>query len=181
MGGMRAVAAIGAVLALAGCGSNPPPVTTPTPSSTRALAVRSDVFTAGKTIPFDYTCRGSGLFPPLSWSGDLSGIAALALVVDDPDAPGGDFLHWVVLDLPPTTTGISTTNLPAGAHQAKNSAGTLGWTPPCPPAGTHRYRFTVYGLTAPTGLADGVEPVAAQAAIVKAASVSGQLVGTVSH
>jgi Raf kinase inhibitor-like YbhB/YbcL family protein len=156
-------------------------VATPTPSSSRSLLVSSGVFSAGKPIPFDYTCRGSGLFPPLSWSGDLSGVAGLALVVDDPDAPAGDFLHWVVLDLPPTASGITTTSLPGGAHQAKNSAGTLGWTPPCPPAGTHRYRFTVYGLRSMTGLSDGVDAVAAQAAIVKAASVSGQLVGTVSH
>jgi Raf kinase inhibitor-like YbhB/YbcL family protein len=116
----------------------------------------------------------------VSWSGDLHGAAAIAVVVDDPDAPSGTFVHRVVVDLPASTTSLGT-NPPAGAHQAANSAGRSGWTPPCPPSGTHHYRFTVYGLSAPTGLPDGAPYSDAIAAINATAVAQGRLVGLVSH
>jgi Raf kinase inhibitor-like YbhB/YbcL family protein len=178
-----------AVLLLAGCTRTQPggpekpapgPTTTNAGAPAATLTVTSDVFTDGGQIPVAYTCKGQGLTPTISWSGDLKGAAAVAVVVDDPDAPSGTFVHRVVVDLPASATTLGA-DPPAGAHQARNSAGRNGWTPPCPPSGTHHYRFTVYGLSAATGLADGVSATQAQSAIAARAVVQGRLVGLVSH
>lgn len=140
----------------------------------------SSAFAPNGVIPAAFTCRGAGQAPPLAWSGAGSP-PALALVVDDPDAPGGTFVHWIVLDLPGGTTGLPAGGaLPAGTAQGLNSAGRPGWTPPCPPSGTHHYQFTVYALRAPTGLADGAAAADAQAAITRLATAQGRLVGLVS-
>jgi Raf kinase inhibitor-like YbhB/YbcL family protein len=167
---------ITALLALAGCATDPAPAP-PGSSATAALTVTSTAFTEGGTIPVGFTCFGARQRPPLAWSGDLHGASTIAIVVDDPDAPGGDFYHWVVVDLPASTTG-TTGDLPADARQIKNSAGEEGWTPPCPPSGTHHYRFTVYGLNAPVGDV-GLSDVFT--AIEKAAVVQGRLTGLVTH
>lgn len=182
----RALTAVLLVLAasvLVGCGPTVyhrggKPAGTLTPADT--LTVTSDAFTAGGAIPVEYTCKGAGKAPTVHWSGDLRGATAVAVVVDDPDAPGGTFVHRVVLDIPATVTSLGAAT-PAGAHEARNSAGSNGWTPPCPPSGTHHYRFTVYGLFTPTGLADGVPAATAIARIEAAAGVTGQLIGTVAH
>ena len=159
-----------ALLLLAACGGA-------TPSG---LTVTSGSFADGAQIPKSFTCTGGSQVPDIAWSGDLHGAAALAVVVDYPDAPGGTFVHRVVVDLPPTTTHLAA-DLPAGAHQADNSAGRLGWTPPCPPSGTHHYRFTVYGLSKPTGLPDGTAPEKAIEAIASRSVVQGRLTGLVTH
>src|SRR4051794_230059 len=134
-------AALGVVLT--GCSSpgptGPPPTTAPSRASTTAaepvttLTVTSTAFTDGTRIPGRYTCAGGGEVPTIAWTGNLRGTAALAVVVDDPDAPGGTFVHRIVVDLPPTTTSLAA-DVPAGAHQARNSAGQSGWTAPCPPS-----------------------------------------------
>jgi Raf kinase inhibitor-like YbhB/YbcL family protein len=154
---------------LAACGSAP-----------AGLTVTSASFVDGGDIPKTFTCTGGGQVPDIAWSGDRHGAAALAVVVDDPDAPGGTFVHRVVLDLPPTTTHLSA-DPPPGAHQADNSAGTPGWTAPCPPSGTHHYRFTVYGLSKPTDLPDGTAPDKAIQAITSTAVTQGRLTGLVTH
>lgn len=192
---MRRVPLAGLALALlAGCTSTAPaapapttvpPVTsaaptTPAGTAPTTLTVTSPVFAEGATIPTAYTCAGAGQMPSIAWSGDLRGAAAIAVFVDDPDAPIGTFVHLVVLDLPATATGLGAT-LPAGAHYGLNGAGRPGWTPPCPPSGTHHYRFTVYGLSAPTGLGDGTTATAARDAITAKAVVQGRLTGLVSH
>ena len=157
------------VLLLTACGHDTLP----------ALSVTSDAFRDGGAIPVTYTCKGEGTAPTIRWSGDLHGAKAIAVVVDDPDAPGGTFVHRVVLDLPPTATSLGP-DVPAGAHQAKNSGGT-GWTPPCPPSGTHHYRFSVYGLSTVTGLPDGADTGQAVKAVSDRAVVQGRLTGTVAH
>ncbi|GAA5193972.1 YbhB/YbcL family Raf kinase inhibitor-like protein [Rugosimonospora acidiphila] len=141
--------------------------------------VTSSAFAAGARIPDEYTCRAAGIVPPLSWTGDPRSAAALAVVVHDPDAPNGDYVHWVVYDLPAGTTSLAASALPAGAKQARNSGGTTGWTPPCPPSGIHHYHFVVYALSSPTGLAAGAATNAARKAIADRAVASGELVGTV--
>ncbi|HVQ90034.1 MAG TPA: YbhB/YbcL family Raf kinase inhibitor-like protein [Mycobacteriales bacterium] len=170
-------------LLLAGCGggsgSAPGASTGPTTAAPAALTVTSSVFAAGAEIPTRYTCAGAGDAPPLAWTG-ADPTRPLALVVDDPDAPGGTFVHWVVLDLPAGTSSLRSAGaLPAGAHQATNSAGAAAWAAPCPPSGTHHYRFTVYVLSAPTGLSDGVDKAEAQTAIQRLSTATGQLVGLV--
>jgi Raf kinase inhibitor-like YbhB/YbcL family protein len=168
--------AVGAMPALAGCGPSSTPAP-PGPSAAAALTVTSSAFTDGGTIPADFTCTGAKQRPPLAWSGDLHGATTIAIVADDPDAPGGDFYHWIVVDVPPATSSV-TADLPAGARQIKNSGGTADWTPPCPPSGTHHYRFTVYGLNATVG---DVPMTEAFSAIGKAAVVQGRLTGSVAH
>jgi Raf kinase inhibitor-like YbhB/YbcL family protein len=171
------------VLALAasatGCGAPPPeeaPVTVP-----MSIVVTSSAFADGEAIPRDYTCDGSGRVPPIAWEDVPDEAGALALVVDDPDAPNGTFVHWVVLDLPADTRGISDGHLPQGTPQAVNSGGRSGWYPPCPPSGTHHYRFTVHALSRATDVPDGAPLDRALAAIRGFAIASGTLTGTYSR
>jgi Raf kinase inhibitor-like YbhB/YbcL family protein len=139
------------------------------------ITVTSPAFEAGGAIPDTFTCRGAGDVPPLAWTGVPAGADSLALVVHDPDAPRGPFLHWVVVGIPASATGMA--ELPAGAAEGLNSAGRHGWYPPCPPHGTHRYVFTVYALGARVDPGSS-EPLLAQ--IEHRATASGALTGTVS-
>ena len=122
-----------------------------------SITVTSTAFRDGGTIPVKYTCDGDGVSPPLAWTGAPANTGALAIVVDDPDAPRGTFTHWVVLDLEPTTTSIAEGQLPPNAKQAANSADKPAYEGPCPPNGTHHYRFTIYALSEATGLPDGAK------------------------
>lgn len=145
------------------------------------MTVTSDAFTDGGAIPRRFSCDGPGEVPSLSWHGTPAGTGAQAVVVDDPDAPSGTFTHWVVLDLPADVHALTGGSLPAGAAQAKNSGGRTGWYPPCPPSGTHHYRFTVYALKRPTGLSNDAPLDAALRAIGADAIASGRLTGTYSR
>ena len=101
-------------------------------------------------------------------------------MVDDPDASRGTFTHWVLFGLAPSTTELAegaAASLPAGARQAKNSAGRAAYMGPCPPSGAHHYRFTVYALGGPLGLDDGAELAEALTAVEKRAVARGRLVG----
>jgi len=140
--------------------------------------VASD-FGQGQAIPRQYTCKGDGRAPVLRWSGVPAAARSLAVVVNDPDAASAGFLHWIVLDVPTTSTTLNIDDLPDAAQEAKNSRGEVGWTPPCPPSRTHHYHFTVYALDAPTGLADGAPVQTALAAINAHTIAYGDLVGTV--
>lgn len=142
------------------------------------ISVTSTAFTDGAAIPSQYTCEGANVSPPLAWAGVPADAAALALVVDDPDAPSGTFTHWVVLDIPVVSTGVAEDAVPAGAPQARNSADRASYFGPCPPGGTHHYRFTVYALSATTGLPDGATLDAALRAVSDLAIARGRLVGT---
>jgi len=173
----RLSAAVALLVILAGCGDDetlPPP-----PDVPDELTVSSPAFEDGQAIPITYTCDGEGTPPPLAWAfpDDLTGVSAWAVVVLDPDAPSGTFMHWVVADLPFDKTSLDAA-IPAAAVQAKNSAGDLGYTGPCPPSGMHHYRFLVYGLSGPTGLANGADPAEALVAVAEKAVVQGELVGT---
>jgi len=110
------------------------------------IVVTAPAFDDGQPIPRQYTCRGSGESPELAWQGVPAEARSLALVVSDPDAPGGTFIHWLLYDLPPGQARLEAGHPPAGAREATNSGGKQGWYPPCPPSGTHHYQFTVYAL-----------------------------------
>jgi len=138
-----AVAAAGLVLLLAACGDDT--VTPPAPDAPSSITVTSRTFADGQPIPADNTCQGSGTPPALAWTGVPAAAKSLALVVDDPDAPRGTYVHWVVYDLQPAD-GTLAGPAPGDAREAPNSGGGEGWTPPCPPSGTHHYRFTVFAL-----------------------------------
>ena len=112
----------------------------------------SDAFGQDEAIPTRFTCDGDNVSPPLSWSAAPQGTDAFALIMDDPDAPGGTFTHWVLYDLPGDTASLpegvaKTEELDEGGSQGLNDAGGTGYGGPCPPAGApHRYRFTLYAL-----------------------------------
>jgi Raf kinase inhibitor-like YbhB/YbcL family protein len=135
------------VSALAACGSghgtNDPGRPTAPPASASAFRASSSAFADGQRIPKQYTCDGTGVSPPLEWSTAPEGTQQVALIVDDPDAPGGTFVHWVIWGLPPEG-GLPAATVPSGAVQGRNGAGTVHYTPPCPPKGkgVHHYNFT---------------------------------------
>jgi len=143
----------------------------------RAITVTSSAFGESEGVPTRFTCDGDDVSPPLAWSGVPDDAAALAVVVDDPDAPSGTFTHWVVLDLPGDATSLDEDADPPGV-QARNSAGKASWMGPCPPGGTHHYRFTVVALRAQTGLAGGADLREALAAVRGAALAQGRLTAT---
>lgn len=116
------------------------------------MNITSPAFSDGASIPARFTCQGENLSPQLDWSGVPSGARSLALVVSDPDAPGGTFIHWVLYNLPPQTSGLpegvpASERLSSGAAQGRNDFGRIGYGGPCPPPGKpHRYIFTLYAL-----------------------------------
>lgn len=174
-----ASAALVAVVGVTGCGgSSDTTATPPTASVPSSISVTSTAFHDGAQIPTRYTCDGRGAIVPLRWSKPPDGTKDLAVLVDDPDAPGGTYTHWILLDLPAKARAVADRETP-GAHEAKNSAGSAGWTPPCPPKGdsAHHYRFTVYALRSATGLGNGASIADARAAIDKLAFAKGTLVG----
>ncbi len=107
------------------------------------FGIGSKAFEHNGLIPQEYTCDGEGINPPLHFSGVPEGTVSLALIVDDPDAPGGRYDHWLVWNIPPGT------EIPGGRRpgiSGSNSDGRTGYHPPCPPDGEHRYFFYVYAL-----------------------------------
>jgi Raf kinase inhibitor-like YbhB/YbcL family protein len=114
----------------------------------------------------------------LAWAGVPAKAAEVAVLVGDPDAPGGTFVHWTVWGLAATARGsLGSGALPAGAAQGANSAGSRGWTPPCPPKGDspHRYVFGVYALSRRIGLRAGEDPARVVPAVRAAAIATGSL------
>jgi hypothetical protein len=119
--------------------------------------LKSSAFENGGFIPRLHTCDGKDVSPALFWSGVPEKTAAFALIVDDPDAPRHPWVHWVLFDLPPTTTGLPegvkpNPMLEGGGVQGVNDFGNLGYGGPCPPSGTHSYVFTLYALLQKLGL-----------------------------
>ena len=113
------------------------------------MEIRSTAFAEGEEIPRRFTCDGSNIAPPLTWSGIPEGAKSLVLIVDDPDAPGGTFTHWIVFNLAAEDLALSEgATLPAGAGQGVNGFGKPGYGGPCPPGGRHRYFHRLYALDA---------------------------------
>ena len=108
------------------------------------LSVESPAFEHGKLIPKKYTCDGQDINPPLTIEGIPKEAKTLVLAVDDPDAPSGTWDHWIVWDIPASTSKIAENSVPG--KEGVNSARQQGYMGPCPPGGTHRYFFKVYAL-----------------------------------
>jgi Raf kinase inhibitor-like YbhB/YbcL family protein len=152
----------------------------PAVESPSALTVTSPAFDDGAAIPREFTCKGANTSPPLAWSGVPAGAHSVALVVDDPDAGNDPFNHWVVYNIDPASSAISAGEVPQGADQADNSGGKLGYTGPCPPSGTHHYRFTIYVLRSPLTVPAGGDPGRVLVAIKGKTTARGTLTGTFS-
>jgi Raf kinase inhibitor-like YbhB/YbcL family protein len=191
----RVAITIAVVVALSACGegddeespkatsSRTNGATTTEEASVAALTVESGAFGDGEAIPEQFTCEGDNVSPALSWSGSPDGTESLTLVMDDPDAPGGTFTHWLLYDLPPETLSlpedVETGDRPGvGGVQGRNNGNRVGYTGPCPPEGqTHTYVFTVYALDAETGLEPGASADEVHAAIAGHVLAQGALTG----
>jgi hypothetical protein len=135
------------------------------------LTLTSPVFGEGDRIPQRYTCDGADVSPPLSWSGAPAGTVSFALIVDDPDAPVGTWVHWVLFNIPADQRGLGE-DLPAGDRlddgsiHGRNGWGNLGYGGPCPPPGsTHEYAFKLYALDTMLELDPGAKKRAVTSAI----------------
>jgi hypothetical protein len=126
----------------------------PTPTEKGAdmtFALTSEAFGAGESIPRKFTCDGADVSPPLEWRNMPEGTRSFALIADDPDAPGGTWVHWVLYHIPSSAHSLAEyvppdAKLADGSMNGKNGWGKLGYGGPCPPSGTHRYFFKVYAL-----------------------------------
>jgi hypothetical protein len=148
----------------------------PTPFS-----LASPAFSDGSAIPGRFTCDGPNVSPTLTWEGVPEGTAALALIVDDPDAPGRTFVHWVAFDIDGAPAGglaEGVSGASAAPPEGRNDFGRIGYGGPCPPSGTHHYRFQLYALD--RRLALGGTPTADQLRAAMAGHILAEtvLVGT---
>jgi Raf kinase inhibitor-like YbhB/YbcL family protein len=134
-------------------GGEPQPATSA--PSTMPFNLTSPAFAPNGAIPAKYTCEGADTSPPLEWSGAPSNAKSFALIVDDPDAPDPAkpqrvYVHWVVYNIPSSTTKLpenaAKSGLPSGAMQGSNDWGKQTYGGPCPPIGRHRYFFKLYAL-----------------------------------
>lgn len=132
----------------------------------REPSIASPAFDDGEPIPARFTCEGEDVSPALSVGGAPDGANALALLVDDPDAPGGTFTHWLLWGLDPSTRSIpeavprgGTVESPGGALQGTNDADVVGYSGPCPPPddGAHGYRFRLFALAEALALEPGAD------------------------
>jgi Raf kinase inhibitor-like YbhB/YbcL family protein len=148
------------------------------------VEVTSTAFQQGTTIPKQYTGDGVDQSPPLRWSEPPAGTKSLALICDDPDAPVGTWVHWVLFNLPAETRelkeGLPTTEmLKNGAKQGKNDFGKIGYGGPAPPKGKpHRYFFKIYALDSAVDLTPGATKARLEKAMKGHILAEGQLMGT---
>ena len=127
-----------------------------------SLQLASDAFANGQSIPVKYSCKGKDISPSLAWDEPPAGTQSFALIVDDPDAPMGTWVHWVLFNIPGNKRGLQedlpTTGKnvdPNAIYVGKNSSGNIGYNGPCPPSGTHRYYFKLYALDRTISLLPG--------------------------
>jgi len=142
--------------------------------NTKKLTITSNAFTMGEAIPRRYTCEGDNINPPLEVNNIPDGTQTLAIIMDDPDAPSGTYVHWVSWNLPPDIY------IPENRqHQMNgtNSSGTLGYTGPCPPSGNHRYYVYVYALNKALTISNGATRAILEAAMNGHILAEGVLMG----
>lgn len=146
------LAAVACAAILGACGERTPDGDSPDSASQRSsMKLTSAAFDNGQPLPAEFTCDGAGTSPSLQWSEPPAGTESFALVVDDPDAPGGTFGHWGVYDIPMSARQINTGAAASGTSglvQARNDFGQPGYGPPCPPKGDepHHYHFRLLAL-----------------------------------
>jgi Raf kinase inhibitor-like YbhB/YbcL family protein len=150
-------------LVMGGCGPPASPTALPEEGGqVMTLKLTSSAFSQGDPIPTKYTCDGDDVSPPLAWGDPPEGTASFALINDDPDAPVGTWVHWVLYNLPAGARSLpeavpSDAELPDGSRHGQNSWQRLGYGGPCPPGGTHRYFFKLYALDTILDLPSGAD------------------------
>ena len=141
------------------------------------MKITSSAFSEGGNVPSQFTCDGSDTNPPLHIEGVAGEAKSLALIVDDPDAPGGLFTHWIAWNIDPKTTEVGESSSPSGAIQGKNDFGKSGYGGPCPPSGTHRYHFKFFALDRMLELKAGAKRKELETAIHGHVIGQGELIG----
>jgi len=152
---------------------------------TMTLSITSPAFKNGSPIPAMYTCISRDVSPVLAWGGQPSGTKSFALIMDDPDAPGGTWVHWVIYNIPASARGLPEATpikvqLADGSLNGVNSWGNSGYGGPCPPSGTHRYFFKLYALDTMLDLPSGANKQKLLSAMQDHILAQGELMGTFS-
>ncbi len=148
------------------------------------LQVKSSAFSHGERIPEKYTADGPDVSPPISWEGVPEGTASIAVICDDPDAPRGTWVHWLIWNIPAESQGLPEgvppdRELPDGSRQGTNDFGRIGYGGPAPPPGTpHRYYFRVYALDTRLDVPAGARRDALESAMRGHVLAQGELMGT---
>lgn len=144
----------------------------------KTLRISSPAFDSGESIPPKHTCDGEDVSPALEIGELPEGTSTLALIVEDPDAPRGNWTHWLMWDIPPTNFIAENTS---PGTEGTNDFGNTSYGGPCPPIGTHRYFFRIYALDIRTNLPLGSSKEALQVAMQNHIIGSGELMGLYSH
>jgi Raf kinase inhibitor-like YbhB/YbcL family protein len=156
----------------------------PQPSKAMNLPITSTAFAEGQPIPPKYTCEGSDISPPLTWTNGPANTRSFALIAEDPDAPMGTWVHWVIYDLTPSTKSLPedvarTQFITGNAKQGINDFHRLGYGGPCPPPGKpHRYIFKLYALDRTLDLKPGATKKDVETAMRGHVLAEGHLMGT---
>jgi len=155
---------------------------------TETFALRSSSFSNGAPIPMQYSLQGGNLSPPLSWSNAPANTNSFVLIMDDPDAPGGTWDHWIIYNIPAGTTSLAENagafgdgDLPSGAEHGINSWGNKYYQGPSPPFGTHRYYFKLYALSVSQLNPSGTNKAAIEAAMAGKIMGQTELMGTYTY
>jgi Raf kinase inhibitor-like YbhB/YbcL family protein len=182
------------VISLAACAAQPTPISIPealteTPTTEEVVMpfeISSPAFSNGEAIPVDFSCDGNDASPVLAWTEPPVGTQSFALILDDPDAPMGTWVHWVVYNIPASTREFEE-NMPAipvlsnGIIQGYTSAKTVGYHGPCPPSGTHRYFFELYALDTMLSLSSNADKKELLVAMEGHILANAELMGTFKH
>lgn len=144
------------------------------------MQLTSNVFADQSPIPAAYTCKGQNINPPLHVNDAPATAQSLTLILHDPDAPMGDFTHWLLWNISPKLTDIAEDSIPVGAIQGVTDFRNVGYGGPCPPAGTHRYIFDLYALDVALDLPQGTSRAELEAAMQGHIVGTAQLTGLVS-
>ncbi|MBN2382127.1 YbhB/YbcL family Raf kinase inhibitor-like protein [bacterium] len=160
--------------------------TTAADKAKEGLIITSTAFQSGGKIPARYTCKGEDVSPPLSWSGVPVGTQSLVLIMDDPDAPIGTWVHWVYFNIPPDLTGLPEKTVKSkrpqiGGIQGMTDFRMVGYGGPCPPSGTHRYYFKLFALDTELKLDSDATKVAVEKAMAGHILAKGTLMGKFTH
>jgi Raf kinase inhibitor-like YbhB/YbcL family protein len=147
------------------------------------MRLTSSAFEPNAALPARYTCEGQNESPPLRWDGVPEGTQAFALILHDPDAVSGDFVHWLMWNIPGDARELPSATVPPGAIQGANGRGEPEFMGPCPPAGTgvHRYRFILLALDAALDLEEGADRDALLAAVAGHELARAELIGLYEH
>ncbi len=151
-------------------------------STMEKISISAEAFKNGEAIPAEYTCDGKDISPALSWEGIPASAKSIALIMDDPDAPMGTFVHWVIFNIPASAQKLAKgipedKTLGDGSRQGTNDFRSIGYGGPCPPGGTHRYYFKIYALDTMLNLPAGATKADVEKAMKGHVLAQGELMG----